>query len=76
MTYWLDLGVDGFRMDSVTFLVEGNYTADEPRLLGSSGQRWEDYNHTQTLNQQESYDLMSHWAELVYNYSLRDGKQR
>lgn len=79
MTYWFDLGIDGFRMDAVIFLVEGNYSADEPQLPGTTpvpSGRWEDYNHTQILNQQASFDLMTHWEELVYNYNLKDGKQR
>lgn len=31
MKFWLDLGVDGFRMDAVPFLVEDNAFKDEPR---------------------------------------------
>jgi glycosidase len=79
MTYWLDLGVDGFRVDSVTSLVEGDYGADEAPLVrngGTTGMRWEDYDHRQTVGQQGSYDLAAHWRQLVYNYSLRDGKER
>ena len=37
LSFWLDLGVDGFRMDAVQWIWEDENFLDEPK----SGRKWE-----------------------------------
>jgi len=76
ISFWLDLGVDGFRVDAVPFLTEDEQFRDEPPLEGKAGVVFSELDHIYTQNQPGTYRILNHWADLVYNYTRADNKPR
>ncbi|XP_076628729.1 alpha glucosidase 2 [Colletes latitarsis] len=69
--YWLDLGVDGFRIDAVPHLIEDSQKRDEP-LSGIPGAKPTDFiylNHIYTKDQPETYKLVQSWRNYVDEYA-------
>ncbi|KAK0157548.1 hypothetical protein PV328_011277 [Microctonus aethiopoides] len=67
LTFWLDLGVDGFRIDAATHLIEDSRYLDEP-VLPNTGLPPGDpgtLNHIYTQNQPELYDIIKSWRDLL-----------
>lgn len=75
--FWLDQGVDGFRIDALPVLVENHYELDEPpKVHPAPGLDWQDadfYDHPYTSDQPLTYDLLRHWRLLV---DAHDNKSR
>ncbi|OAD52780.1 Maltase 1 [Eufriesea mexicana] len=72
MKFWLDNGIDGFRIDAVPHLFESaNLTLEEPslNLPGLNETHHANYNHTLTKDQPETYDLIVSWREFVDEYA-------
>ncbi|KOC69746.1 Maltase 1 [Habropoda laboriosa] len=72
--YWLDIGMDGFRIDAVPHLFEGDITKDEPAATtipegAKPGYDHVTLNHTITKDQPETYELMKSWREFVDKYA-------
>lgn len=82
--FWLDKGVSGFRVDAVPFLFEsrpedhGGKYPDEPRanILETTPDDYEYLNHLYTMNQDETYDMIYQWRDILDEYESRDGKPR
>lgn len=75
LTYWLDLGVDGFRVDIVSALFEEASFPDEP-LSGNPGATEDDHgylNHIYTNDQPETYDMVYQWRALLDEYTAAHG---
>lgn len=75
----MEHGVDGFRVDAVPFLYEREDLKDEP--LSNWGYEYPNYyylNHLYTMDQPESFDVLTVWQELIDNYTqiANDGKVR
>lgn len=70
MRYWLDRGIDGFRIDAVPHLFEGNMALNEslfaPNLNASLHAS---YNHTLTKDQPQTYELVQSWRKFVDKYA-------
>ncbi|KAB7502889.1 hypothetical protein Anas_11589, partial [Armadillidium nasatum] len=72
--FWLDKGVDGFRVDAIQNLVEDASFADEPAAANSgiTDPTLEGYyNHIYTLNQPETMDIIRGWHEILETYKDR-----
>ncbi|KAL7638994.1 UNVERIFIED_CONTAM: hypothetical protein RMT77_010528 [Armadillidium vulgare] len=72
--FWLDKGVDGFRVDAIQNLVEDVSFADEPPATNSgiTDPTLEGYyNHIYTLNQPETIDVIRGWHEVLESYKDR-----
>lgn len=74
MLFWLDKGVDGFGIDSISYIFEDERLQDEP----PSGEDVDanDYaylNHTYTKDQPETFSLLYKFREVVDNYSEHHG---
>lgn len=70
MTYWLDYGIDGFRIDASAFLVENKSLPDEP--LSNWGYEYPNYfylNHLYTIDDPLSFEIMREWKEHINNYT-------
>jgi alpha-glucosidase len=76
ISYWLNKGVFGFRIDAVPFMFEvlpdfrGNFP-DEP-LTGASCPNPDDYCYTQhvyTNDRDETYDMIFQWRSLINSIS-------
>ncbi|XP_069699589.1 maltase 2-like [Periplaneta americana] len=67
LRFWLDRGVDGFRVDAVPHLLEDSQFRDES-LSNTPGLPPTDYGylvHTYTANVPETYDLIREWRALL-----------
>ncbi|CAK9805314.1 Maltase 1 [Anthophora plagiata] len=72
MQYWLDKGLDGFRIDAVPHLFEGDIKLDEPAVNVPGAVAGHDHltlNHTLTKDQPETYELIKSWRKFVDDYA-------
>ncbi|XP_050543464.1 maltase 2-like isoform X6 [Daktulosphaira vitifoliae] len=77
--FWLERGVDGFRLDSANFLFESKDLSNEPKAENNTNMKDTDYyslNHTYTIDQPETYELHHTWRELLDEYKEKDGSTR
>ncbi|XP_018319913.1 maltase A1-like [Agrilus planipennis] len=76
LTFWLDKGVDGFRIDAIRFIFEHPDLPDEP--LADDYKNYNPYeynylNHIYSLDRPESIQMIYQWRELVDNYQKQNG---
>ncbi|PSN34949.1 Maltase 2 [Blattella germanica] len=78
LTYWLEKGVDGFRIDAVSSLFEDKNLTFENRSddMNAKPGNYKSLNHSSTINQPENHVLIAEWRKLVDEYSKKDGKTR
>ncbi|XP_029050902.2 maltase 1-like isoform X1 [Osmia bicornis bicornis] len=70
LKFWLDQGVDGFRIDAVPHLIENNITQDEPLFNNTYNTTLHaSYNHIFTKDQPETYKLVQSWRDYVDQYA-------
>lgn len=75
MLFWLDTGIDGFRIDAVANLFEDADFRDEP-LSGAEGATEEDFeylDHIYTRNLPETFDMVRQFRQLVDDYTQEHG---
>ncbi|XP_058118258.1 maltase 1-like [Anopheles coustani] len=69
LRFWLDQGVDGFRIDAVPWLFETIGFPDEPLSGESSDPLSQNYlRHIYTLDQPETVDMVYQWREVMDQY--------
>ncbi|XP_067013713.2 maltase A1 [Anabrus simplex] len=78
LRYWLDIGVDGFRVDAVPYLFEREDLPDEPKSGDPNAKPNEEKYllHIYTQNQPETFDMISQFRAVVDEYKARDGHTR
>ncbi|KAJ9585850.1 hypothetical protein L9F63_020492 [Diploptera punctata] len=76
--FWLDKGVDGFRVDAVPYLFEDQELRDEPLSGDSSALPTEaNYlNHIYTQNLPGTYDMVQQWREVVDQKTAETGESK
>ena len=77
--FWLDLGVDGFRMKSVKYLLEDpslenearnpDFTSHNCTVNISSAECYDSLIHNLTTNYPDSYNVFRSWRQLLDSYS-------
>lgn len=70
MRFWMDKGVDGFRVDAVPHLFESNFDKDQPRTFDVNCGP-EDYCYLKavyTKAQPETYDMIYQWRAVMDEY--------
>nr|XP_018907169.1 PREDICTED: maltase A1-like [Bemisia tabaci] len=72
MRFWMDLGVDGFRVDAAKWLFEATHLLDEPIRPGRR-HTWFGMDHIYTLSQPESFDLAREWRMTMEEQKKKDG---
>ncbi|XP_061692587.1 amino acid transporter heavy chain SLC3A1 [Syngnathoides biaculeatus] len=80
ISFWLDKGVDGFRMDSVKHLLEAAHLRDEPQVdpdkpPESVVSEW-DLHHDFTTTQLGLHDLLREWRAQMDDFSREPGRYR
>ncbi|KAL1494327.1 hypothetical protein ABEB36_009942 [Hypothenemus hampei] len=72
LKYWLDFGIDGFRMDAISTLFEDEQLRDEPSSGADNLDPDDPSNllHIYTSNLNETYDMVYQWRELLDNFTL------
>ena len=68
MRFWLDRGIDGFRLDSAMNLVEDIHLRDEPMDddLESAPPAWMD--HVFSSDRPETHELIARWRKVIDEY--------
>lgn len=75
LTFWLDKGVDGFRLDALKFLLEDPLLRNESCLSMDDYKRdchspsYENLNHTFTANFPGIHNIIKEWRKLFDSYS-------
>jgi alpha-glucosidase len=75
LTYWMDRGVDGFRVDAIIYMFEDAEMRDEP-LSNTPGCSSIDacyLKHVFTIDQPETVDMVQQWRELLEDYTKEKG---
>lgn len=74
MTFWLDRGVAGFRIDAVSHIYETGLE-DEPESGDESAQSNEYgyLSHVYTKDQNETFQLIYSWRDMLDKYSEEKG---
>lgn len=78
LRFWLDRGVDGFRVDAVPYIFEDAQLRDEP-LSGNPDALPNDskyLTHIYTQNLPKTYDMVQQWRQVVDEKKAEDGKTR
>uniref|UniRef100_A0A1Q3FRY4 alpha-glucosidase n=1 Tax=Culex tarsalis TaxID=7177 RepID=A0A1Q3FRY4_CULTA len=75
LRFWLDKGVDGFRVDAVPWLFEDEQLRDEPLsgLSPDNPQRPEYLNRIYTRDLPEAADMVYQWREVMDDYRKEHG---
>uniref|UniRef100_A0A336LVB8 alpha-glucosidase n=1 Tax=Culicoides sonorensis TaxID=179676 RepID=A0A336LVB8_CULSO len=80
MKFWLDRGVDGFRIDATPHLMEvpmnseGNYPDEPPTGNCDDPDNWNCYlDHIYTVNQDDSFALLYEWRDFLEKYTKENG---
>jgi glycosidase len=80
MRYWLDIGVDGFRVDAVKFLLEDdklrNETANTSFNETSCDNCYDSLIHNMTTNYDGVHDICREWRQLVNEYSVKHNSEK
>ena len=78
--FWLDLGVDGFRVDAVPFIYEDQRFLDEPvnpdRDPAAKPDEYRYYSHVYSYNQPRTLEFLADMRRLLDIYSTSDGQIR
>ncbi|XP_075154049.1 maltase 2-like isoform X2 [Haematobia irritans] len=74
ITFWLDKGVSGFRVDAVNHLFEDPELRDEPPSGKTQDKLSHLYtNHIYTKDLPEVYEMLYHWRKLLEDYTQKHG---
>ncbi|XP_043250144.1 alpha-glucosidase-like [Colletes gigas] len=70
-TFWMNRGVDGFRIDAVNFLLEDSRFQDEPKsnVPGIPDTDYDSLLHVYSKDQDDTYDILKSWRRLMDNHA-------
>ncbi|XP_035778651.1 maltase 2-like [Anopheles albimanus] len=73
LSFWLDKGVDGFRLDAINHMFEDVQLRDEPPGSGPPGS-YDVLDHIYTKDVPDTYDVVYGWRQLCEDYGRQKGK--
>ncbi|KAK4887008.1 hypothetical protein RN001_003279 [Aquatica leii] len=74
LKFWLDRGVDGFRMDAVPYIFEDDQFLDEPLSnLNVSKDDYKYLNHIYTSDHPQTFDMIYEWRQFLDDYTTEHG---
>lgn len=68
LKYWLELGIDGVRIDALKHVYESENMKDEPIIDSNMAINYNNLNHIYTVDQDEIYDLIKEWRLLLDDF--------
>ncbi|XP_018360680.1 PREDICTED: maltase 1-like [Trachymyrmex cornetzi] len=73
LKFWLDLGVDGFRVDSAPFIYEDSELLDEPKsnIDGVTSREYKYLKHIYTMDLIDTYKLFGEWRKFMDSYASK-----
>ncbi|CAL1674211.1 unnamed protein product [Lasius platythorax] len=71
LKFWMDRGVEGFRIDAINHLYEDARFLDEPRsnVPGLPDDDYDYLDHIYTKNLLETYEVLKSWRQVLDNHS-------
>uniref|UniRef100_A0A1L8DQS0 alpha-glucosidase n=1 Tax=Nyssomyia neivai TaxID=330878 RepID=A0A1L8DQS0_9DIPT len=82
MRFWLDKGVDGFRVDALQNLFEvklqsdGHYPDEPLSNTTTDKDSFEYVSHIYTMDQPETVEMIYQWREVMDEYTMKDKNMR
>jgi len=76
LNYWLELGIDGIRVDALRHVYESESLKDEPKIKNDGAVSFLNLNHIYTIDQDEVYDLIKEWRSLINEFKQKDHRTR
>lgn len=79
MRFWLRIGVDGFRMDAMPFIIEDSSFMDEPLVDPNSVTDSNSYfllDHIYTKSQPGTYKIVEEFRAVLDEFTNQDGNTR
>lgn len=80
LRFWLNHGINGYRIDAVSYLFEDPKFLDEPRkpeeIASKEKNTHEQYYHPYTMDLPETYDMINQFRDIMEEYKLKDGDTR
>ncbi|XP_022164151.1 maltase 1-like [Myzus persicae] len=77
LNYWLELGIDGIRIDALKHVYESESLKDEPKLNNDNPEvDYFNLDHIYTIDQDEVYDLIKEWHLLLDEFKQKDHRTR
>ena len=78
LTFWLDHGVDGFRIDALNVLFEDSLLLDEPVITdaGLPPTDYETLNHIYTKDLNDTYLILKTWRKVVDSHAKAKGETK
>uniref|UniRef100_A0A182NUQ4 alpha-glucosidase n=1 Tax=Anopheles dirus TaxID=7168 RepID=A0A182NUQ4_9DIPT len=73
LEFWLEKGVDGFRLDAINHMFEDPEFRDEPAGWGDPG-TYDELDHIYTKDNPDTYTVVYDWRKLCEEYGQRVGK--
>ena len=79
LIFWMNKGVDGFRIDAINHMFEDIRELDEPKVNNPNipDDDYDSLKHIYTKDQEETYKVLKFWRKLLDNYAKEhktDGK--
>ncbi|XP_033222582.1 maltase 2-like [Belonocnema kinseyi] len=69
LTFWMDKGVDGYRIDAINHMFEDERLLDEPRNDNNvPDDDYDSLDHIYTTDQNETYQVLKSWRKLLDDY--------
>ncbi|XP_026806084.1 maltase 1-like [Rhopalosiphum maidis] len=76
LNYWIELGIDGIRIDALKHVYESENMDDEPIVDKNIPANYFNLDHIFTIDQNEVYDLIKEWRLLLDEFKLKDHHTR
>lgn len=78
LKFWMDLGVDGFRVDSAPFIYEDSELRDEPKsnIDGATLQEHTYLKHIYTMDLIDTYKLFGEWRKFMDSYASKHNQNQ
>jgi len=74
LTYWLKLGISGFRLANTQYLTEDPELRDESRsIIPVESNNYYSLTHVYTRDRSENVAVLTKWYEIVYNETSGKG---
>lgn len=76
LSFWLELGIDGIRIDALKHVYESENLEDEPISDPKKPVDYFNLRHIYTADQNETYDLIKEWRSILDEFRLKTGTTR
>ncbi|KAF0749361.1 maltase 2-like [Aphis craccivora] len=76
LNFWIQLGIDGIRVDALKHVYESESLDDEPILDEHMALNYFNLDHIYTIDQDEIYDLIKEWRLLLDDFKQNDHHTR